>query len=70
MSKHPKPNGRRALRAELEARYRWLEWDPESPMLRVAMAPRRRRRQLQGKNFRPVYGYLGYRPVPEFVPGG
>lgn len=51
--------GRRLLRAELESRYNWLDWNADSPMLRVQMAPRRLRRQLQGKNFRPVYGYVG-----------
>lgn len=55
-----KPNGRRALRAELEASpfRRRIEWEANLAT-RAPMAPRHERRKKQGKNFRPVYGYVG-----------
>lgn len=51
--------GRRKLMSELRARYRWITWDRMSPMTMVSMASRKERRRLQGKNFKPVYGYVG-----------
>lgn len=52
-------NGRRLLQLELRARYRVINYEIHSPALYAPMAPRRLRRKLQKKNFRPVYGYRG-----------
>lgn len=51
--------GRRFQRAYEMSRARIIQIQHGSPMLTVPMAPRRLRRELQGKKFRPVYGYRG-----------
>lgn len=52
-------NGRRLQNAYAWSRARWVVIQHGSPMLTAAMAPRALRRKLQGKQFRPVYGYIG-----------
>ena len=52
-------NGRRLERGLIMARWHFVPFDRDSPMTRVPMAPRALRRRLQGKKFRPVYGYVG-----------
>ncbi len=48
-------NGRRALRDEIEARYKVLTRDTHDTSRLVKMAPRAIRRVRQGDDFRPVY---------------
>ncbi len=49
--------GRRALRAELEARYKLRQVDTRDTSRLAKMAPRKLRRERQGKKFRPVYNH-------------
>lgn len=57
-------NGRRFQSLELASKMQWITWDETSPMLTVPMATRAERRKLQGKQFRPVYGYVGPKDSP------
>lgn len=68
MEKYKSPN-RRELQQELKETQRFIPWE-SGPSKRVKMASRKTRRQKQGKNFRPVYGYTGgARRVPDSVQG-
>ncbi len=59
------PNGRRAIRADLEARYKWIRPEATDTVRYAKLGSRKRRRQPLkpggarriGKEFRPVYGH-------------
>ncbi len=52
-------NGRRLANAKAMARARWIRLEVTNMARYVPMAPRAERRKKQGKDFRPVYGYVG-----------
>lgn len=51
--------GRRGLRNEIEANYKFVEILTGSPLLELPMGSRRDRRAAKHMKFRPVYGYRG-----------
>lgn len=52
-------SGRRGLRNEIEANYKFVEVVTGSPLLELPMGSRRERRAAKHMTFRPVYGYRG-----------
>lgn len=52
-------NGRRLMNAKQLARTRVYLIDPNNAARFVPMAPRKLRRKRQGRDFKPVYGFIG-----------